>query len=324
MKQRNLIILILITSLIFSACQKEISDESGIGSSTTSLVWNATKSPTDTRQLLDGLKPAITEKSFDNAVGANITITTNYIRIPANCFIRKDNSAVTGNVVLKITNATKFDEMIYLNLATVTSTELLSTNGMVKILALQNGDTLKVSPSKSISVYFKNTTGTTYQPFIGIQNNSVINNITWNLSNNWTASNDTLGGTNTGGLYTRIEVDSCTWINCDQFVNQPNPTNIYLKLPSDFGNANTICYMVFKTEKIITGMYADVANKQYSQGPNYKVPEGKNVKLIAICKKDNKTYYGIVETVITANATNTITTMTEVTELELKNKLSAL
>jgi hypothetical protein len=113
-------------------------------------------------------------------------------------------------------------------------------------------------------------------------------------------------------------------VNCDYFYNQPNPTNLYLTLPSAFGNVNTLCYILFRTDKVISGLHADPANQRFWQGSNYKVPMGKSVRLIAISKKDNKNYYGYTDLVIGTNQTATITTMEEVTDLDLQIRLLAL
>jgi hypothetical protein len=309
--------------LLFSACQKEISGDGGVVPVNPSWVSTApAPNAHPVRQLLDGFKPAPINSTFLNTNGILLTLGDVVIIVPTNCFVKQDNSMVTGNVNLKVIKATKFEDMVYHSLGTLTNNGLLSTAGMVNLEATQGTDLLKIASGKKVDVYFQNTIPAAYQGFSGKINNTVTNNITWNLNTQWGVDSSSLGIP--GAIYTRIKIDSCQWVNCDYFYNQPNPTNIYLKLPAAFGNSNTLCYIVFRTDKVMAGLYADAANQRYWQGANYKVPIGKNVRLFAVGKKDNKNYYGAVDLTITADQIVTIPTMEEVTDAQLQTKLNAL
>jgi hypothetical protein len=322
MKWKLIYSLFLLVFLI-TACQKEISGDAGVVPVNTN--WSTSTPASNVhvaRLLLDGLKPAPTSSTFLNTNGTTMFLGDVVVIVPTNTFVKQDNSPVVGNITLKVTKATKFDEMVYHNLGTVTNTELLSTGGMVNLEAVQGTDILKIATGKKIDLYFQTNNSGAYEAFKGVTNNAVTNNITWAVNTQWPTDTASLG--QPGANYTRIKIDSCQWVNCDYFYNQPNPTNIYLKLPTNFGNTNTLCYMVFRADKVMAGMYADANNQQFWQGTNYKVPIGKNVRLIAVGKKDNKNYYGAVDITISANQTITIPTMDEVTDAQLQTKLNAL
>jgi hypothetical protein len=303
-------------------CQKEISGDTTIPVNTNWSITTPTPNTHVVRLLLDGFKTTPISTTFLNTNGTTIFLGDVVVIAPTNCFVKQDNSPVIGNVILKVTKATKFDEMVYSNLGTLTNTELLSTGGMVNLEAVQGTDVLKIAAGKKVDIYFQTNNANAYQGFKGVINNTLSNNVTWSLNTQWATDTANLGqpGTN----YTRIKIDSCQWVNCDYFYNQPNPTNIYLKLPTSFGNTNTLCYMVFRADKVMAGMYPDPTNQQFWQGTNYKVPIGKNVRLIAVGKKDNKNYYGAVDITISANQTLTIPSMDEVTDAQLQTKLNAL
>jgi hypothetical protein len=311
-----------LSSLIFwTSCQKEISGELG-PSTPTNVNWNALMPLPNAHpvtQLLNGLQAADYNTSFLNDIGTVSFWGDVNVFIPTFCFVKQNNTPVTGIVEVKIKKATKYADMIYYGLGTATNTELLSTDGMVNIEAKQGNDILKIAPGKKIETSFLRTSSNNYQGFAGVVNNNTSNNITWNLNTQWQADTAFFNQP-----YTRIKVDSCQWINCDYFYNVVNPTNIYVKLPTDYGNTNTLCYMIFRTDKVMCGLYADATNQRFFQGNNYKVPTGKLVRLMAIAKNSNKIYYGSEDVTITPNQTVNITTMTEVTTTELQAKLNAL
>jgi hypothetical protein len=315
----------VISLMVLSGCQKEVSGELPFVPQANPNWTNTTPGPAThvVRQLLNGFQAPASVNSFLNASGIFLNFGDISVSVPFNCFVKQDNTAVSGMVDLKVKTALKFGEMIFYGLGTITNTELLSTDGMVNLEATQGADILKIAPGKKIEIYFKRNSGNSYQGFAGITLSNAANSTIWNLNSNW--QTDSINITQPpGSLSTRIKIDSCQWVNCDYFYNQPNPTNLYLTLPAAFGNTNTLCYILFRTDKVISGMYADAGNQRFWQGSNYKVPIGKSVRLIAISKKDNKNYYGYTDLVIAANQTAAITTMEEVTDLDLQIRLLAL
>jgi hypothetical protein len=323
-KLRYYLAVFFISILVYS-CGKEYSDESG-----TNLLpagWTNTEPASNAhpaRVLLNNLQPADIRFTFDNATGSFLPVTPFVVTIPNNCFVKMDNSPVTGNVEVSIIKASKFSEMMLYNLATVTNNGLLSTDGMMKISAKKGTDPIKIAPGKTISLVFPKSGNNNYQGFAGVENNTTINNITWSVNNQWQVDSMIMQGGGTTLFGTRIQIDSMQWVNCDYFYNQPNPTNLYLKIPSGYGNANTICYAVFRTDKVITGLRPDVLNQRFWQGASYRVPIGKSVRLVAVSKKDNKNYYGHIDVTISADMTATITSMEEVSDAELQIRLNAL
>ena len=132
------LLLALVIVICFTNCSKEFSAENDV--IVTNPNWNAT-TPNATnhviRQLLTTLQPGDIVSIYDNANSNFINFGDDFLNFPTNCFVRLNNTAVVGNVTLKIKLATQFDDMIYYNLATLTNNALLSTDGMVKIEASQ-------------------------------------------------------------------------------------------------------------------------------------------------------------------------------------------
>lgn len=326
MKQRNLIFLLLsFTSLLFS-CQKEYSGENAIIPPFLNSNWTTnpiTASTHPARLTLNASQPADINTNFNNSIGTIIPLGSIFVVVPSSCFVKLNNSPVIGNVNLKIKKATKFSEMIAYNLATVTNNGLLSTDGMIKLEPTQGTDILKIASGKTISISFQKSSNNNYIGFEGVTNNTLVNNVTWRANTLWQVQSDSIGSQGIGPS-TRIMIDSCQWVNCDYFYNQPNPTNVYLKLPSEYGNTNTVCYVVFRADKVMSGLVGDPNTQKFWQGANYKLPIGKQVRLIAISKRDTRIYYGSADVTITADMTVTINTLDEVSDAELQLRLNAL
>jgi hypothetical protein len=325
MKKSGFIGIVILLVLAVSGCQKEFSGENPIVQLPQG--WN-TNDPSATtheaRQALNNLQTAGSSYTFNNLIGTLAVINFPLsVLVPPSCFVKLDNSAVSGNVELKIIKATTYAEMMAHNLATVTSTSLLSTDGMLKISATQNGAPLKIAPGKKISLNFPRTSNNNFQAFSGVVNNTLVNDISWTTNSNWITDTITAGGQPTLGG-TRIQIDSMQWVNCDYFYTTTNPTNTYLKVPAGFGNTNTVCYAIFKDEKIMVGLYSNPINQHFWQGQSYKVPMNKNITMVAVAKKDNKIYFGKVSGVTTSNATHTIASMEEVTQADLQIRLNSL
>jgi hypothetical protein len=324
MRNKNFNFILLFVIFVLFSCQKEYSKEN-TGVILANPNWNVVNPSSSihpARITLDAFTPASVSNIFDNALGNFQNLGDIVINFPTNCFVKLDNSSVIGNITITLKKATKFDEMIYYGLGTLTNNALLSTAGMINIEAKQGADVLKVAPGKKIDLYFNRPTPQPYLGFIGNTTSDIANATTWNLNTQWQADTASLG--QTGTSYTRIKVDSCTWVNCDYFYNQPNPTNIFVKLPADYGNLNTVCYIIFRSDKVISGLYADGVNQRFWQGGSYKVPSGKNVRIVAISKRNNKNYYASQDVTIGSDMIVTIPSFDEVTDLELKNRLNAL
>jgi hypothetical protein len=315
--------LIISAITILNSCQREISGEgfpvivTGTGW-TTQTVTPATHPVT---LLLKSLQKPEVVTIINQATGGicNSGNCTGFI--PDNAFVKLDNSPVTGSVTLTTTTATNYTDMVFNGFGTLTDNELLITGGMMRIRATQGSDVLKLKTGKTITVVFPQTSNPAFKGYAGKETGEVANPVKWDLNNNWTVLPDS-GITN---QVVQIRIDSLGWVNCDRVMNLPGaPTQIYVTLPSQFGNSNANVYMVFTSIKSIIGLFGDAANQRFWPGSSYRVPTGENVKLVAIGKTNNKIYYGITQVNIGTNITVPINTMTEVTETELKDQLNAL
>lgn len=316
-----LLIISMLTGI--SACQKEISGEGfpvpPVATGWTTQVISPATHPVNL--LLAAMKQPEITTTINQGTGGVCTGGNCTAIAPTDLFVKLDNSPVTGNVTVSMTPATKYADMMFNGLATLSPNGLLITGGMVKIKATQGTDVLKIKAGKSLKVLFPEPFNSQFKGYQGVETNEVVNPVTWAVNNNWVAGFDSAQGTS--GM--SINVDSLTWINCDRLMNLGGAmTNIYLKLPEQYGNANTACYVVFTSQKTIAGLRGDAVNKYFWQGSNYKVPEGANVKLVAISKTDNKIFYGSAQATITTNLTVTISQMDEISQSELNTRLNAL
>lgn len=314
--------LIVSSLLTISACQEELSGELPGTPVTPSTKWTATTVNPAThpaRQLLVSMKAADIVVTLPQTGGLCMGGNCSAL-VPDNAFVKLDGTPVTGNVTITLTPATKYADMIFNGLSTLTDNGWLETGGMIRIKATQGSDMLKLKTGKTIKVLFPAIYNPDFKGYAGKQTGEVANAITWNLNNNWVAGPDSGQGTNNQ----QIQVDSLDWINCDHVSGIASPTNTYVKLPAEFGNTNTSCYIVFTGRKMIAGLYGDAANQRFWQGSHYTVPIGEPVKLIAVSKQDNKIYYGSAQVTIAANMTTTINTMEEITQAELNTRLNAL
>jgi hypothetical protein len=323
LKKLNLIAVMVIATILWIGCQKEISDDGIIITPTPDPSWTSQAVNPAThpaRQLLNA-QAGSGSSSFNNGIGTNfITPGGLLVNITSNIFVKLDGSPVTGNVDITYKEATKFADMMYHGLATATGSGLLETGGMINIAARQGSDALKIKIGSTMNILFPGAANPSFRAFAGTATGNVENPVVWEVNNNWRADTSFFQGTGA----TRITIDSIGWINCDRFYNEPNPTNIYLKLPDGYGNTNTVCFIVFKTDKVMAGLYPDAANKRYWQGSSYKVPGGKQVVLVAVSKKDSKNYFGSAAVTISPDMTVTIPSMEEVTDAVLKQRLNAL
>jgi hypothetical protein len=325
LKKIGLFLMPALAALAFYACQSELSGEGIPVPVPTTSGWSnqaiaANQHPA--RLQLNKLQPDSQTFVVNMNTGGSCNCTGGTrCLLGANIFEKLDGSAVTGPVTVIIKEARTFAEMIAFGLGTVTADKLLATGGMVQISARQGTDPLRLKAGKTIEIKMPTPFLPDYKGFAGSASGNIENPVTWTENPAWQVRNDTLQG---GGSGINIQIDSIGWINCDRFYNEPNPTNIYLKLPEAYGNTNTSCFIIFRTDKVMSGLFGDGANKRFWQGSYYKVPAGKLVRLIAVSKKDNKIFYGSADVTITPDMTVNITQLDEVTENELKIRLNSL
>jgi hypothetical protein len=324
LKKFNFLLALGSAAALFYGCQKEFTIDGLPILPTPDAAWTSQAvSPAQhpARILLNAQQPASQSFSINMAAGGVANGAGGIkLRIPSDAFVKLDGSAVTGAVDVSIKEAITFADMISYGLGTITDNSLLATGGMVQISARQGSDVLKLKTGKRIGITFPATFSPSFKAFAGSETGIVENPVKWTENPLWITTPDTLQG----NLVTNIQIDSIGWINCDRFYNEPNPTNIYLKLPDGYGNSNTSCFIIFKAEKVMAGLPGDAANKRFWQGSSYKVPGGKLVTLVAVSKKDNKNYFASTTVTITPDMTVTLTSMEEVNDATLKTRLNSL
>lgn len=108
----------------------------------------------DIEQFFSETGAPVQQFSFSSA--ANINQTTamgNTFIISANSFTKKDGSAVTGNIDIKLRECVSKSDLILSNLTTMSGSKFLSTGGIFYLAAYQNDVALSLSNGKTINFF---------------------------------------------------------------------------------------------------------------------------------------------------------------------------
>jgi hypothetical protein len=217
---------------------------------------------------------------------------------------------VSGEVQIHILELLTRGEILLYGIPTHSHGKLLSSGGEFFVTASQDGAPLKLkhgapvriltdvkgSPQMRMELFYGNETNTpdetstTWDEADG--NPSVWNNI---AVTEWVALADSQQII-TGFGYECFS-DSLDWINFDVFENIPQSqrTNVCITLPEEYGNVNTIIFMVFKDLKSVLMLPGDPLQKRfcnfYQQSIQVPVPTGAPVTFLVISEQGDDTYY---------------------------------
>ncbi len=76
------------------------------------------------------------------------------VKIPSNCFVHADGSAVTGEVRFEVKEFYNYKDCIQKRLCTISDGKLLESGGMLYLSAAQGTEQLQVAPGKNLDVTF--------------------------------------------------------------------------------------------------------------------------------------------------------------------------
>ena len=182
--------------------------------------------------------------------GANGTRVT----FPPNGFRHANGTVVSGTVQVKLLEALKIGDMIWINTQTVGddngTDRLLRSGGELRVTATQNDNELQLGPNgMSVMVPTENP-----DPLMALftANAPRDSGMVWTPvdSSNLTVVSDTSLNTN----FYWFTTDSLQWINCDYFYNYPATTSLSATLPDGQPEDSTMVWIAFPSENAVTGL----------------------------------------------------------------------
>jgi len=326
-KTRAYLLILLGIAITITACKKEdpIVDVPATPGTTNPPVTNPPADPTGDpialkNFFIDNEKQGIQQFSIDVANPQLITGNGGLqLQFYPNAFETAAGASVTGNVDIELIEIYEKTDMILMNKPTMgqnwNGLAPLVSAGEFKITASQNGNELELKQWNSYSATIPAANGIdpNMELFYGSNANDTLI---------WVPADSSLIG-GQGNAYTAL-FDSLGWINCDIFMNDPNPlTNVDVEIPTGFTNQTCALYVSFDGLNSVTSFY-NYANSIYSSGPSYQLPTGLNVHFIAVAVINNVPNATIVSSTITANHYEIIPALTATTLAQLTADIQAL
>lgn len=235
-------------------------------------------------------KFSVPTQSFNGVAGTAFGITgAKGIKIdfPANAFLDASGNPVTGNVKLTLKEVLSKRDILLSGKTTESNGQILISGGEVQILALQNGQLLKLNPASNVAVKVPTTLST--QPMdLFVFGGTTVSDSTW-------ITNDKFRVT-TSPSYYEFSLPNFGWINCDYFYSNPNPKTTITASPVYAGVTPSIkeqkAYLVFDNINSVIGLPFVLAINKHRSYLN-SMPIGLSGKLIIISVgMDDTIYFG--------------------------------
>ncbi len=263
------------------------------------------------------------EQTFTKDATSSFTINSanGFSYFFPNGVLTKDGQAVTGNVDVEITEYLTKADMIFSGVTTASGNSLLQSGGMFNIEISQDGEDLDLAGMYTVSIPTTEGIDPQMQVFRGEENPSNGQTVNWvQADSSWVRSDSTVGGGDTSRYY--LTLNFLSWCNLDKYYNAATGTQVRLKLPEGYASSNTVVYMIFEENSVVYLM-ADVDKKEFNSG-NFNLPLGWDIHLLAVAKTDNGMEYGLVSSTISDPHYEELTSLTPISEEELKDLIKDL
>lgn len=263
--------------------------------------------------------PANTSKTIVGAKGTKVSFE-------ANSFVTSQGYLVTGTVQIKLIEVFSKSDMLLVNKPTMgkTSTDQrikpLISGGEVFVQAYQDDQPLYLAHSKSyqISVPYQ-TVNSQMEIFeweeipSGIESTGIA---IWNMLD----SSDVLAQNN---MYTAT-FNSFHWVNYDYFANVTGPTTpVRLRITN--GLNDKTCKLFYSVDGQNTlGQFFNYSNGIYSTSPDFEMPIGMDIHVIALSFKNNKPYFEVISVKVTDNTPINIGHLYPTSAASIKNTIDNL
>lgn len=242
------------------------------------------------------------------------------LELPGGSLIHQNGTTVTGNVDIEMLEIYTKADMILANKPTIASggTAPLISGGEVFIKVSQAGEWLSLNTPASIYMPTAQSGGVVPGMMIFQDGNQAqdVNtlNVDWQLNTNNPAG--TMGVSNCQDS-TQLglpffdnycfDIDSLGWVNCDVFMNDPNPqTTVSATVTLPLNDTNTAVFVVATDDNMACGLSG--SGQVFSTAPNYTLPETMNITIVGIAEEPAGQFHSaFLTTTVTTNMNPTLT-----------------
>lgn len=301
MNKKITYLLLIAGTLFFSSCQKNIDVFVPDGTTGPDTSWYATVSSSmpvaalQTSLLIEPVRDSVEISS------ANFTYLTTSSGIqcgfPPLCCISTAGIPVTGRVQVELFVIKKKGDMVMMNKPTTSNGNLLVSAGEIFIRLKKDGQEIGLAPGVKIAVRYTDLpVNSAMKLFFGEE--------TLNGQFNWLPNNDTINNTvGYGQQVYEITTNHLHWINLDYMYDTAGiiRSTVSVKLPSNYTNANTTAFLVFKDMRSVARMNPELTEKRFITG---KMPAGKAAYIVVLSKQGND-YFMAKESITTGVNVNT-------------------
>jgi len=292
MKIKTFILIFISGAFLLSSCQKNIDifvpdpgqpngpDTSWYSSITAAMPVTALRNSL----LLEPYQDTITVNAAIASVATPLGIQINF---PPNSCATAAGQIVTGKVQVEVQVVKKKGDMIRLNKPSTTANDsLMTTAGNIFIRLKKDGQLLQLAPGVRINIHYIDLpTVPLMSFFMGDETNP--ERFSW-LPTPLPNIDTIVVAPQSYEIYS----SRLRWISVGSFVEVSNTApriNVTADMLSQFTNANTIAFTVFKDIRSVVAMQPDVTSRKFITG---KLPVGKQITVVAISKMGDDYYLG--------------------------------
>ena len=308
----------------YSSCQKKIDSfvpDNFQGTADT--VWQSNlNSNASVFSLKNDLKVAKITDSFSYTNTGIILSSGNIsLSIPVNSLIKNNGLMPSGNVQSETLLSLKRGDYIAMGMPTTCNDRLLISGGAFFLNLKNNGDNLAIAQGNKLTIKFNATNPFPYNRIFNPSPDSS-NGFNWVVNNDTTFNKSSV--TNTGY---EIQTNRLQHVQTAHFIDTAGiaQTTLSVKLPSNYTNSNTICYVSFNTMECVAGLKANIGLRSFVSP---LLPLNKPITIVVISKQAGDYYLGILQT-NTSLPTSTPSTAVLITPVKktleyIKNYLNTL
>ena len=291
--------------MVLSSCQKNVDafipDNFQLIADT---IWqNNVPSNAPVFSLKGDLRVARVLDSFSYS-NSNFTFSSGIVSltIPTNSLVKNSGVLTSGIVQRETLLSFKKGDYIANDMPTTSNDRLLVSGGAVYLNFKNNGDNLSIGQGNKITVKFNAPNPYQYNRIFNASPDS-------SGGFNWIANNDTAfnksGITATGY---EIQTNKTQHIQTAHFMEVAGiaQTILTVKLPTNYTNTNTSCYVSFNDETCVAGLKANVAFHTFISPV---LPVNKLVTVVVISKQAGDYYLGTQQTTTTLNGSSPTATV---------------
>ncbi len=236
----------------------------------------------------------------------------------SNSFKKKDGTILTsGNVKIVLQEMLTGQAMILANKTTTSNGKLLQSGGQIYLNAYLNGEALDVNQLAKPKVMIPTSPNSAPMDlYIGSVKES--DSVAGDTTINWDIKEkDTVGKSADSSYYYYYNIYSFGFSNCDVLYHYTSSkTDITVTTPSGYVDSNCNVFAYFPIINGVTSLGGNSTTNIFKFGYDM-APEGLDVKLVLVARKNNKYYYEIKSTIVTTGMTIAMTNPIEATETQI-------